>query len=483
MGEIDGGEGVGQDRGWRQLRLTGGIERQVGDVTASGFLIAYDARNNVPIAAREDDLQSGRVWYLGGDDQWSGRHVSRRFLLGGRVSRPWKWGGVQVTGWLGSTGFRLRDNQSGYLDSTALGDGYELRQSTFEIGLRGRVSRSFDWLEDQTLLDAGLDLQAQFHRQRTEDVDAEGDFLATDSERRVENNVVAAWARARVGLFRIAQITAAARVEQTELGVRDLEPGQSPRAVEQVGGSALSVAPKLTMSAEPAGGLRLHASFSRGVRPPDARTVTRNAPLFGTRFDTVEGGVRMRPGRALALGVEGFGTWSPSERIRDQLDARLLAVGATTRAGVVGSATVWPIRRVRVETEFSWTDARLREDRSPLPYVARWSAGVGVHADELPIGPVRLSGGVRTWWVGRRLLPGGFAARAAAGVDLNARIYFRRVYFDVAVDNLVPFQWRYAEYIYPSRWDRTTRASPLPVRHVVPFEPSAIRVAFGTRFR
>lgn len=481
LGEIDGGEGVGQDRGWRHLRLAAGIERTVGPVTATGFFMLSDNRNDVPIAVREDDVEAGRVRLLGGDVRWNGRHLSRRLLIGGRVGRPWSWGGVQAVGWLGASGFRNRDNTSGFLLDPVFGDGFELRQSSFEIGLRGKVGRAFNLFADQTWIEGGLDLQAHFLHQRDHEVDANGEVLNTRDDRWVESNTVAAWARTRIGLFQHARLVASVRIEQTELGVRVLDDGDKRGDVPQVGGSALAVAPKVSIVGEPTGGVTVHASFARGLRPPEARTVTRNAPLFGTRFDTLAGGVQVRPGRLLALSLDGFGTWSPAEHIRDQLDDRLLAVGPTRRGGVTATTTLWPLPRLRVDVDVNWTDARLRGGE-PLPYVPRWTSAARVQLDQLPLGPILLTGGVRGWWVGRRRLPGGFSARGAAAFDVTARIDYGRWFFDGTVDNFVPYAWRYAEYVYPSRWDPEAPASPLPTRHIVPFEPAAIRVAFGARF-
>ncbi len=490
VAEVDGGEGAGQDRSWRHLRAAAGIEGNLGPVSARAFLLLYDGTNEVPIALKAPEIKAGDTNFFGGDLVWRGRHVHRRLLLGVRLARPWQWGGVRVVGWIGSQGFRNRDNQTGYLHTLRAGesaatasDGYEQRQSTFQIGLRGQVQRVFSFARDRTELSTGIDLQARFLRQRRWDATPESELATQLLERRIEHGVVALWTEARMGLFGRGQLTASLRVEQTDIGVRLLEPGDGARAAGQVGGNAAVILPRISGGVALSPGTWLYSSFSRGFRPPDARFVDRDGRLLGSRYDTGTAGLQAELG-AVDLQLAGFGTWSPGERITDQLDGRLLGFGSTRRTGVEGALSVSLRRKLRLAGDLSWTDARYIVSKDRLPYVPAWQASIGLYSERTTLGPVVLLGGIRAWYVGPRPLPGGFRSRLSIGVDITARVLYRKVFFEAAIDNAVPWRWRQAEYVYASHWDRDAEGlSLVPERHVVPSPPAAIRIGFGGSFR
>src|SRR5690606_9321350 len=103
-------------------------------------------------------------------------------------------------------------------------------------------------------------------------------------------------------------------------------------------------------------------------------------------------------------------------------------------------------------------------------------------AEDREVGPVRITGSARFAWASGRPLPFDLKARNVSFLDLNARIDWRRWFFDVRLENLAPWEWRSAEFVYPSRWDLDDRASPLPVRHVVAGKPFVARIAVGRWF-
>jgi hypothetical protein len=113
LAELDGGEGVGEDRSWRHVRLAAGVEGDTGPVHGRAVLLFHDGVHDVPTPLRAEDLDEDQVNFYGGYGFWTGDAGSRRVLLTGQLVRLWPWGGVTASLWFGGRGFRLRDNLTG----------------------------------------------------------------------------------------------------------------------------------------------------------------------------------------------------------------------------------------------------------------------------------------------------------------------------------------------------------------------------------
>lgn len=478
VGEVEGGEGIGGSRGWRQLKLAGGIEGNAGGIHARAVLALQDGRFDVPGVIREEDLRDGDARFQGGYRTWAGDASNRRLLLAGRLVRPWSWGGVEVGAWFGARGWRMTENLSGFRVDPVNGDGVERRQGTFEVGLNGRVSRSFPWLGDETRLEAGADLRAHFLRPRVQAVDTGLNPVGELSRSRLEHTSLAAWARVRFAVQRRFVLEPGLRVEQIDLRVRDVARDPDPLRA-----SAFVLAPKVRMLVAPVAGTQLHLAWGRGYRPPDAGEVVEAGPVGVTRRDTAEVGIDTVIAARVRLSAAGFYATSPSERIEDAFTRQSLGTGATRRVGGEGGIGVYVAPQVRLDLEGSGADARLVATGERLPYVPGWQVVAGLSAEDVSVGrQLHLSGGLRVWTVGRERLPGGFFTRPQVGADATARLTFRRWSFDAQIDNLVPLRRRDAEVVLPSRWTPDETAPDLPVRHLIAGEPFVISIGVSAWF-
>jgi iron complex outermembrane receptor protein len=481
IAELDGGEGVGQSRSWRHLRLSAGVEGTTGPVSGQAMLMLHDGRNDVPTPLRADDLEADEVNLYGGYGFSTGDLATRRMLLSGRVSRPWPWGGVTASLWFGAGGFRLRENLTGLYADPAGGDATEIRQPNFVVGLKSSLRRVFSWLGDESRLEAGVDLRAHFLRQRERALPLDGSELPYTLDQRVEHNSLAAWARVHLGLGGLAELTPSVRIEQLDLGHRDL---LDPTQLDFDRAAAFVAAPRATLVVRPWPRLQLHSSFSRGYRPPDGREVRHPGRLLVTRVDTVEGGFDLTVPYVIRVAATGFSSWTAAERLIDPLDGRTLAVADTLRRGLEATIAVHPHPALIAQVDAAWTDARDRHRDTPLPYVPRWLVTASLTTQRIPLGPVTLTSGLRVTTVGRRVLPAGFLSRSSVATDLTATIHWNRWFFRADADNLIPLRRWDAEAFYPSHWstERDATRSPVPQRHVVPGEPFALRLAFGATF-
>src|SRR5690606_3264935 len=113
------------------------------------------------------------------------------------------------------------------------------------------------------------------------------------------------------------------------------------------------------------------------------------------------------------------------------------------------ATVVRPVGGMVVGLDGAFADARLLPSGTVLPYASRWRASAWLGAEQRVLGPILLTGTLRFSWSDGRPLPGGFVARDVWTLDLLARIDWRRWTFDVCIENLAPWEWRYAEFVHP----------------------------------
>ncbi len=473
LGEVEGGEGVGADRGWRHIRVAGGVAGSPGPVDLAAQLLVYNGLFDVPILLRASDLDTAAVRPYGGDRQWRGGGASTRVLLIGRLSRPWAWGGLKTTAWAGTRAYSLEDNLTGRLIDPTLGDGVRRTQTGVEGGLRAQLRRTFTVLGDESFIAGGVDLVGRFFGQQLGDVSLDGEPAVPEVARRVAQADLGAWAQGRVGLFGRGELVAGVRAERVDLSVRPSPDADPLRA------SAWVVAPRASVLARPASGTTLHLGFARGYRPPDARLVVADGPLPMQLVDTLEGGADARVSKTVRLAASGFGSWARGEVLLDPLDFRVLDVGNVRRWGVEARVIARPLRWLEVVADAAWSNGRVQPSGTRVPYGPATTASVRVAVVDVAAGPVRLDAATRVGVVAPSRLPDGSAARTQAVVDLASQLRWRKVFFDLGVDNVVPWGSRDVDVIRPSTWDASARPDPVPARHVLVTEPFSIRLGVG----
>lgn len=478
VGEIEGAEGVGNDRSWRQLRVAGGLEGNLGPVSAGATLFLHDGRFDIPTPVRQVDLDADRVRFYAGYRAFDGRGATRRLLLSGRLRRPWWWGGVNASVWFGGRELRARQNPTGFLDDAVEGDGVQTRQGALDLGGRASVRRRWRFLEDEAQLEAGASMRVLVARQRLEALDADGEVRDTTVDRNAGQTILGGFAHGRLGLFGHGHLAAGVRVVRHDLLSRSrLDPEAESRR-----GGAWALLPHVSAEARPADGVVLHAAYARGHRPPPLEAVVDGEDVVATLIDGGDGAADVRLHRAFALRVGAWGHVSPADDRVDPVSGERLALGPTRRMGGDARATLFPEAPVRTAVEVGFADARSREDGALLPHAPRWLGALRVEARDLVLGPVVLDAGLRGYWVGRTALPDGFTARATGAVDVHATLRWRRWTFDLRVDQAAFWRLRDAERVYASRWDPRLPRDPLPERHVVGGNPFSARLGVGAWF-
>ncbi len=479
VGEVDGGEGVQGTRSWRHIRVAAGVEGNSGQVNGRAFVLLHDGIYDVPSWLRAEDIASEEVRFYGRYRPWQGEGASRRLLIGGRLTRPWDWGGIRIGAWVGARGFRLRTNPTGFLTDPTDSDALQQRQSTFEVGLSGSLSRSWRVLRDETRVEAGVDLRGTFAAQRTDDIDPR--YVVTDNvaDRRIQHTSLAAWTQLRLGILRHAALVPALYLAETDLRVRDdpaLPVADADRAI------ALIAAPRVALHLSPARSVHLWGAWGRGFRPPDARNLPTTGIVPMTRVDMAQGGFDALLFARVRMEATAFGAWSPAEPVFDPSTEALLDVGPTRRVGGEGAVSVFPLPQIRLGVEASGAVATWADSGDPLPGGLSWLTAIVASAERRRVGPVLLSGGLRAWFAGPRPLPAGFRTRLQVGVDVTARVEWGRWFFDANIDQLIGARRADAEAWFLSRWDLDAPPSALPVRHLVAGQPAALTLGFGGRF-
>lgn len=478
--EIEGGEGVGLRRGWRHLRIGGGISGNLGAIKARAWLLTHDGTWDIPGLLRVDDLRDGRLRFFGDYLAHEGSGVSRRALAAGRIEVDQDWGRVRVLGWAGARGFELRNNLTGFLHDPVNGDGEQRRQRSGELGLRADYHRDLGLLPDGLVLDAGFDLHAGSGRQRTASIALDAsDALLTDS-RRVVQSEIAGWAATRLGLSPRFALTGGVRAGQLN--------ARTVGALGDLRSSATFVAPRIAADTHLSETTQLHLSVARGYRPFDARFDVPGQRLSEGLTHLVSE-LHLNPLPALTSRISGSYAWSRYEQVFDPVDGRLLAVGAVRRAGFDVHTELRPTQNTRTELTVGWGEA-WRPGGDRLPGVPRLNGSAAFwfldmlanpgKVSRRAAAPLLLSGGVRAWFLGPRLLQGGFRAQPVATADLTARLSVRRWTFDATLDNLIPWRWRNAEYVFPSQWRPDDAAVPKP--HISAGIPFSLRFGVSAWF-
>lgn len=230
----------------------------------------------------------------------------------------------------------------------------------------------------------------------------------------------------------------------------------------------------------------LFASYGRGFRAPEARSIlaARVTPS-DVELDRYKGGVpRIFPadsvevggrytGRRFAAGVALFGTWIERELVFDHVSAVNLELNRTRRLGVEIDATVRPTEWLELRQDLTLVHARFVGSGAPIP-----GAPPLLSASSLTlVHPKGYRAGARLQVVGSRALPHGARSATYALLDLSVGYRTGPLQVDVQIDNATNAQWKEGEYHYASWWDREVPRSTLPSLHFIAGPPLSVRAA------
>lgn len=478
-------------RAYRALRLgLGGTAHQAG-VNTRFFVLAYDGVFESPGVLRLDALQAGSysLYDSMGFDQ--GGHSQR--LLAALI-RKRQLGGGELTGllWAGARGLELRHNFTGYYLNGANSDTRAQFQHTLQAGSRLTVELPFRLTQSlQGQLSAGAAGRVDGMQQR------EVFLLPTGQEYGVtyaaigQQTELGVWAESLFRRERV-QLSAGVRFERLdfwrqptdetpELPTISAEP---VRAWGSVGQPRLSLRVPVPGTSMPV----LLAGARRGFRAPELRSLAGGvAPI--PVADSAELGVWQGLAERGEARLLFFGTWISDELVFDHTAGRLLSTGSTRRLGGEANLT-YRLSPVELSFELSYADGRYQVTGEPLPFAPRWLSAFDVRIPRLTLsrwpawaGEVpQLRAGLRTFVLGRRPLPDGFASQPASSTSLKLDLMRTRQSLSLEVENLF-FQENFdGEFVYSSQFDPLQPRSELPAVHVTAGTPFSLRLTLEQFF-
>ncbi len=469
---VNGGHGVGEGRDHGQLRGALGLDGEAAGVQLRAFALGYRGRFDSPGVLRLDDLDSGRMGFYDAYPN-AGGGASDRALAAvlATTRRDRRHGGL--TAWTGLRRLSLDQDFTGFYDDPVHGDATRQTHVNRSAGLslKGGIDPS------PLGLDAGLDL-FRHAMDQTEGGLEDGVVWEERLDAGLGQRSAAIWVVAPLLPWPWLALDPGVRATAWDLHLdRRLEDGEALDETRDA--TAHVLAPRGTLRLFPEGPVELDAAFGRGQRPPEIRGIE-DGPAPAPTADTAEVGAIGRAGPLELRGV-GFRTRVANEVIFDPDAARFVATGETVRKGVYGRAVLRPLEAVRLEGELTLVDARYAQGGDPVPYAPPVLGVVGAYLDGAVIGPVLWIAGLRTWHLGARPLPQGFASTPATVSDATVRATWRHLTVDVDLDNVFGSHWRDGEFFFPSWWDQSQPASALPMRHISAGAPRALHVALGWR--
>jgi iron complex outermembrane recepter protein len=231
----------------------------------------------------------------------------------------------------------------------------------------------------------------------------------------------------------------------------------------------------------------LFASYGRGFRAPEARSIlgARVTPS-DVELDRYKGGVpRIFPADAvevggrftgrkyLAVGMALFGTWVERELVFDHVSAVNLELNRTRRLGVEVDVSVRPTEWLELRQDFTLVHARFVQSGAPIPGAPPLLSATALTL----VHPRGYRAGARLQVVGSRALPHGARSSAYALLDLSVGYRTGPLQLDLQLDNATNAQWKEGEYHYASWWDKDGPRSTIPSLHFIAGPPLTVRAA------
>ncbi len=483
LGELDGGEGVGRGRGWRDIRLAAGIEGTAGSVRGKGYIWFHDSRFDVPPLLSEADLVAGNVSFFSDYVDHYGRGSSTRLLGGGQIERGWWWGALVADAWVHAHGEKVAQNLTGFEEDETFGDGRERVQSGTDLGLHARVHRSWRRADGRTnRLQAGVWMRGTFSEWRIRSVTTTGRVSQERSseERGQEERVgVAAYVQQDQHIGRWGGVQAALRLEE-----------QAIRSGENASGDGLGTrtgsflfAPRFRLWLDAGWNTRVWLSAGRGYRPPVYPGQTDDGPVLSYLTDTVEArGVWNSPQGLFDLNSAVFYAYSRKDQFHDRLDPSIVWGSDVRRFGGEVDIGWWVRSWIRLGLQLSANEARWLTLDTRVPYAPVWTSAVSLQVNEYNVyRELSVGGWLRALAVGHRWLPAGVWQEPYMRVDLAARASWLNWYAELAVQNAVPVRWTYAQAVTESDWQLGYESTG-PSTHFIAGEPFTVSVTMGVQF-
>lgn len=253
-----------------------------------------------------------------------------------------------------------------------------------------------------------------------------------------------------------------------------------------------ALSPRLSVAWRVTPAWALFAALGRGLRPPEARTVTAMAEDMAAEADrdarhyrggapriatssAAELGARWRPDRRLSMGGGAFATWLGSELLFDHVSGVVVELGGTRRLGLELEVAWMPAEWLRLHMDMTIADVRFAISADPVPAAPRFLATA-----EARLEPARMPWrvGAQLRYLAARPLAHGAIAAPVAVLDVTGAYRGAGWEIGIQIDNALGARWREGEYHFAYWFDRDRPRSQIPRVHYSPGRPLGARLSF-----
>ncbi len=445
--------------------------------------LADHAVFELPGTVRNDDVESGRIGFLGRYDE-AGRGRSSRGLLALDTRAQVGDSTVRSLAHLGWRGLDLTENFTGDLLDPIHGDRRRQHQEGWSYGYRAELETP---LTPRLSFRTRLGVRGDLIEQREDRLGRELEIVGTRRHTEFSQLLLTGAAGLRWFATDTLQLDAGTRIELAHASVSDRRGGGGTQL-----GSHLRALPRVGVTWAPTSSLALVGSYGRGFRPADARafanfeageTGVEEVSGAGTRArptlsDSGELGLRWDPRRWFGLSASGFATSLQRESVFDHVSGVSVELNSTRRLGGELVVRSNPLSWLWLRADLTVVDARFVESGAPVPF-APWLASA-FHAR---VASKRgMTAGVRLIALAPRNLPHGARGATMLRTDATWGYAWKRLRLAIEAENLANLMIREGEYHYASHWDPEMPPSQIPTLHSSAGPPFNLRMTLGGQF-
>lgn len=340
--------GFGQNRetrrvgGVSQARLELGSSGRSIDLLAAGYAARFGEPGTLPLA----DYEGGKVGFYESYDLAS-HGLSARALAAVRIEDQGERHRASAAAWAMWRDLTLSENFTGYLVNPQLGDRRIQRHTVTTLGAQLQLDRD---LASRLALVGGAGGRLDLLDQEEDQVDEAGVPWQRNRELGADQGGAHASLGLRGGIGKSLRAELGGRLDAVWIRADD-----RLDAMATASETAAVLSPRGTVSWWVLPSTSVYAAYGRGLRPPEARSITRpetpptdadvtrfegGEPRF-TTSDAVELGGRTRH-EAVSFGASLFGIWISNEMVFDHISGANLARNATRRLGAEIDVEVAP---------------------------------------------------------------------------------------------------------------------------------------------
>ncbi|MEM1031308.1 MAG: TonB-dependent receptor [Myxococcota bacterium] len=461
-----GTDGFGPARAGQRTNAMGQLNVALGDHVSTRVLATFHAgRFDSAGVVLQRDLEDSNFDRFSTYDPEQGGATSRAQLLGEIAYEDDDWRAAMAPFFVRRT-LRLKFNFTGDLVDPERGDNAEQHNDFTTLGLRGFLRRRLPWLSPSDHIEVGVHARHDLIDQRHEPSHGGGPAFVDAA---VTATNVAGYADLSLRPWSRLRLRGGVRVDGLAFDVRDrLADDTGERAA-----AGVHVGPKVTADVVITPHLRALASYGKGFRSPQARSLADGESTPFTDTHAFELGVRYRLRPSLHVSAAGFASLLSDDLVFNERTSRNEAVPSTLRVGGaldleqrLGADFVQAFGVTYTRASFRGSDLRftagdlvpfvpqllLRSDIAFRPVLARrWRRDLRAHV------------GVGVDYLFRRPLPFGEIGSDVLVFDASIGLRMGEIELRVDAQNLLDAAFNDSEFVYASGFGPE---SSLPRRHV-----------------